>query len=247
MPALTRRPGDPAPGGGGFGVRTEIGRFVPLLPAEQQALVTVRVPGLEQGVILCSGTLSGYGQDTWSQTAVRAVQAVHHRQAQTGQRAAFGRLHSWLQNGAHRVDLERAWAYRQDRHLARKVSPRHQAALVEHRGRWLPPDTPVTVRRHWNSPLRAVYRLGDVAGLTWSTRSGGYGGRANRAYVHGVVSCQAAVEGAVAHSCAHGPAPHWIKVCLTAVDNGGTRSVLTRHLRALADAAADPVELGVIS
>lgn len=45
-----------------------------------------------------------------------------------------------------------------------------------------------------------------------------------------------AVEGEVSHSCLHGPPPHSIKICITAVDNGGTRSLLTRHLRAVASA-----------
>lgn len=58
--------------------------------------------------------------------------------------------------------------------------------------------------------------------------------RANRFYVHGYVWCDGAVEGEVAHSCRHGRPPHSIKVCIVAVDNGGSRSALMRHLKTAA-------------
>ncbi|GAA1083740.1 hypothetical protein [Pseudonocardia alni] len=96
------------------------------------------------------------------------------------------------------------------------------------------PETIVWVRRQWNERHRAAYRLADLSGLHWSDMSGGVMARANRPYVHGYASCEAAVEGEVAHSCRHGSAPHRIKVCVTAVDNGGVRSPLVRHLRGLA-------------
>lgn len=97
------------------------------------------------------------------------------------------------------------------------------------------PDDLLWVRRQWNNMWRAAYKLSDVDGFHWSEFSGGIQQRANRPYVHAYVWCDDAVEGEVAHSCRHGDGPHKIKVCVTAVDNGGTRSAMTRHVRALAD------------
>lgn len=98
-------------------------------------------------------------------------------------------------------------------------------------------DTLVWVRRQWNNTLSAGYRLTDLSGPHWSDFSGGTQTRANRPYVHAYVLCDAAVEGEVAHSCLHGKGPHRIKVCVTAIDNDGTRSPVMRHLRELADRA----------
>lgn len=82
------------------------------------------------------------------------------------------------------------------------------------------PGLVVWVRRQFNGKRRrAAYRLSDVSGLHWSSRSGGKRWRANRAYLHGYVWCDAMIIGAVAHSCRHGPPPHRIKVCITKVDN----------------------------
>jgi len=95
-------------------------------------------------------------------------------------------------------------------------------------------DTLVWVRRQWNDMRGAAYRLADLRNLHWSDTSGGVWARANRPYVHGYVWCDGAVKGEVAHSCRHGTAPHSIKVCIVAVDNGGTPHLLVRHLRATA-------------
>jgi len=82
------------------------------------------------------------------------------------------------------------------------------------------PGPVVWVRRQFNGKRRrAAYRLADVSGLHWSSRSGGKKRRANRPYLHGYVWCDAMIVGAVAHSCRHGPPPHRIKVCLTRIDN----------------------------
>ena len=82
------------------------------------------------------------------------------------------------------------------------------------------PGPVVWVRREFKGKRRrAAYRLADVSGLHWSSRSGGKKRRANRPYLHGYVWCDAMIVGAVAHSCRHGPPPHRIKVCITKKDN----------------------------
>lgn len=103
----------------------------------------------------------------------------------------------------------------------------------------LSPETLVWVSRQWNDNRGAAFRLGDLERPHWSAVSGGVRVRANRAYVHAYVWCDAGVEGELAHSCLHGEGPHRIKVCVTAVTNGGVRSPLVRHLRALADEDRD--------
>jgi hypothetical protein len=55
--------------------------------------------------------------------------------------------------------------------------------------------------------------------LHWSDISGGVQSHANRDYLCGYVWCNAAVEGAVSHSCQHGEGPHHIKVCVVKKDN----------------------------
>jgi len=77
----------------------------------------------------------------------------------------------------------------------------------------------VKVRRQWNDDNIATYRVSDVSGLHMSDVSGGIEARANREYLCGYVACDAALEGAVSHSCAHGQGPHRIKVCIVKKDN----------------------------
>jgi hypothetical protein len=85
------------------------------------------------------------------------------------------------------------------------------------------------VRRHFNNRRRrAAYRIADISGLHWSSRSGGRKQRANRLYLHGYVWCDAMITGAVAHSCRHGPPPHRIKICITKVDNKKTWGEIER-------------------
>ena len=82
------------------------------------------------------------------------------------------------------------------------------------------PGLVVWVRREFKGRnRRAAYRIADVSGLHWSSRSGGLQRRANRLYLHGYVWCDAMIVGAVAHSCRHGPPPHRIKICIVKVDN----------------------------
>jgi hypothetical protein len=77
----------------------------------------------------------------------------------------------------------------------------------------------VKVRRQYNDFQIATYRLENLEGLHWSDVSGGVQARANRAYLSGYVWCDGAIDGAVAHSCAHGEGPHRIKVCVVKKDN----------------------------
>ncbi|MEU4801058.1 hypothetical protein [Actinosynnema sp. NPDC023587] len=216
------------------GVELDHGEFVPACPGSRQARVTVTVPGLDPVVLVVLRPVPS--DRPWGHQAVAAVRAYRAGAAVTDHRPGFGRLHDWLAVHDNYQDLNRAWAEHRAAALAPQTATSEKAAtrLARLRAAWPHPDTPVTARRDWNSPRRAVYRLGDLGGLHWSQTSGGQGHRANRPYVHAYVSCLSALGGTVAHSCTHGPAPHRIKICLTAIDNGGTRSRLTRHLRALA-------------
>ena len=76
-------------------------------------------------------------------------------------------------------------------------------------------DEPVIwVRRQWNDYRDAKYRLSEVSNLHWTDTSGGVRARAPRDFIHGYVSCDGMLEGELAHSCAHGSGPHYIKVCI---------------------------------
>jgi hypothetical protein len=76
----------------------------------------------------------------------------------------------------------------------------------------------IRIRRQWND-----YRVGEVpegalSHAQWDTISGGVQAPAPQPFIHGYVWCTQ-VEGDIAHTCAHGPAPHWIKVCVVKKDN----------------------------
>jgi hypothetical protein len=222
----------PAPAGRLFDVQVEHGPFVPLFPGRRQAAVTITVPELAPVTLI---VLRPVRTDApWGQVAAGALAAHHAGAALTDQTIALGRVHDWLANRFHYQALNRAWAEQVAARLARRESVAAAERLAAHRDAWPAGDTLITVRRHWNSPRKAVYRLADVRGFHWSRVSGGRAVHVPRPFVHASVSCEGQVAGAVAHSCTHGPAPHLIKVCLTAVDNGGTRSPLTRHIRAVA-------------
>lgn len=81
------------------------------------------------------------------------------------------------------------------------------------------PGPVVWVRRQFDHHKHAAYRLADVDGWHWSDISGGVMHRANRRYLHGYVWCDGMIAGTLAHSCAHGPPPHRIKVCVTKKGN----------------------------
>jgi len=77
----------------------------------------------------------------------------------------------------------------------------------------------IWVRRQWSDYRLAKYRVDDIEGLHWTDTSGGIGTRAPRDFLHGYVWCDRMVEGELAHSCAHGPGPHRIKVCIVKKGN----------------------------
>lgn len=76
------------------------------------------------------------------------------------------------------------------------------------------PGATVEVRRHPSDWQTATYRMDDVSGLHWASMSGGVGRGTSRPAVFGYVLCDALLCGELAHSCAHGPPPHRILVCL---------------------------------
>jgi hypothetical protein len=81
-------------------------------------------------------------------------------------------------------------------------------------------DEVIQVRRQWNRGRRiATYRLRDISELRWGRLSGGLRHRTPQPFVHGYVMCDAMIGGRLAHSCAHGPGPHRIKVCLVRKGN----------------------------
>jgi hypothetical protein len=90
-------------------------------------------------------------------------------------------------------------------------------------------DEPVVwVRRQWNSGFSALYRLAHVDGVHWDTVSGGVQAPTPQPFMHGYVWCDGMLEGEVEHSCAHGPGPHRIKVCVVKKDN--TAAVIAQLL-----------------
>jgi hypothetical protein len=72
----------------------------------------------------------------------------------------------------------------------------------------------VQVRRQPGDWRLAAYRLSDIARLRWDFVGGGIR-RKSQWHVYGFVMCNGMVHGRIAHSCAHGPPPHRIKVCIT--------------------------------
>jgi hypothetical protein len=96
-----------------------------------------------------------------------------------------------------------------------------------------PCDTEIVVRRQWNGTDGAVYRLADVTGFHWSRTSGGsvtgFGRVSPRPMVHAYVWCDGELSGWLAHSGAHGPCPHRIKVCIVAKDNDRTVMTWIKH------------------
>jgi hypothetical protein len=88
----------------------------------------------------------------------------------------------------------------------------------------------IQVRRQWNRGRRiAIFRLRDISELRWGRMGGGLRHRTPQLFVHGYVMCDAMLEGRLAHSCAHGPGPHRIKVCLVRKGN----EAVWRHVLAI--------------
>ena len=89
-------------------------------------------------------------------------------------------------------------------------------------------DILVKVRRQPNDGNIATYRRSDIFELYWDDVSGGIQQSfMGQHFLYGYVWCNAAVEGAVAHSGPHGiknhgKCPHYIKVCVLKSDNSET-------------------------
>ncbi len=85
-------------------------------------------------------------------------------------------------------------------------------------GRGAGDNAPVRVRRDWNDHRIGTVKWSDLRDPRWDTISGGEQNPTPQPFIHGYVWCDA-VQGDIAHSCAHGPGPHNIKVCLVKKDN----------------------------
>ena len=79
-------------------------------------------------------------------------------------------------------------------------------------------SAPVRVRRDWNDHRIGTVKWSDLRGPRWDSISGGEQNSTPQPFIHGYVWCDI-VQGDIAHSCAHGPGPHNIKVCLVKKDN----------------------------
>ena len=75
-------------------------------------------------------------------------------------------------------------------------------------------DFLVTVRRHPQDYQTAHYELRKIRGLRWDSVAGGINRATPYMMIMGYVMCDEMASGELAHSCAHGPPPHEIKVCL---------------------------------
>lgn len=77
---------------------------------------------------------------------------------------------------------------------------------------------PVRIRRDWNDHRIGTVKWSDLRDSHWDNISGGEQNPTPQPFIHGYVWCDV-VQGDIAHSCAHGPGPHNIKVCLVKKDN----------------------------
>ena len=92
------------------------------------------------------------------------------------------------------------------------------AGYIVHRGGRLGSGSPVRVRRDWNDHRIGTVRWSDLENPKWDDISGGEQNHTPQPFIHAYVWCNK-VRGDIAHSCAHGPPPHNIKVCLVRKDN----------------------------
>lgn len=79
-------------------------------------------------------------------------------------------------------------------------------------------NAPVRVRRDWNDHRIGTVKWSELRDPRWDTISGGEQNPTPQPFIHGYVWCDV-VQGDISHSCAHGPGPHNIKVCLVKKDN----------------------------
>ncbi len=78
----------------------------------------------------------------------------------------------------------------------------------------------VYVRRDWDDRGLGRVRWSDLNSPRWDTMSGGTQSESPLPLLYGYVWCDK-VRGMIGHSCAHGPGPHNIKVCMLREDNIG--------------------------
>jgi len=78
----------------------------------------------------------------------------------------------------------------------------------------------VYVRRDWKDRGLGRVRCSDLHAPRWDIMSGGTQVENPLPLLHGYVWCDK-VRGQIGHSCAHGPGPHNIKVCMLREDNSG--------------------------
>ena len=78
----------------------------------------------------------------------------------------------------------------------------------------------VYVRRDWDDRGLGRVRWSDLNSPRWDTTSGGTQVECPLPLLRGYVWCDK-VRGKIGHSCAHGPGPHNIKVCMLREDNSG--------------------------
>jgi hypothetical protein len=76
----------------------------------------------------------------------------------------------------------------------------------------------VYIRRDWNDRGLGRVRWPDLHNPSWDTVSGGAQVENPLPLLHAYVWCDK-VRGKIGHSCAHGPGPHNIKVCMLRDDN----------------------------
>jgi len=104
--------------------------------------------------------------------------------------------------------------------LARLIAGAHPIQT----GKWrnnqpkITKKTKVRVRRDWNDRRIGTVLWSDLTNPRWDVVSGGTQTRTPQPFIHAYVWCNK-VRGDIAHSCAHGPGPHNIKVCLVKKDN----------------------------
>jgi hypothetical protein len=81
-------------------------------------------------------------------------------------------------------------------------------------------ETYLRIRRHWNEPGTRV-RRGDLAGLYRDSTTRLPRARSRPLVTHGLVACDAVLEGELGHSCAGATRtrPHLLQVCVLPADN----------------------------
>lgn len=81
------------------------------------------------------------------------------------------------------------------------------------------PDTLVTVCRHPADYQRGSVPFGRLTRVHLATFSGGTQAPLPRPMLAAFISCADIVDGSIAHSCMHGPGPHYIKVIVPKTAN----------------------------